>query len=133
MCCKTILVCWTCDFKWKISSSRSSHHSCSIKKGVLKYLAKFTGKHQSQALRPTNLLKKRLWRRCFPSDTEHFCRLLLLHPNIMVKRRHSFDRDLIRMRWKKVRHLTIFITCSENNLETAGQVMESFVQNLQES
>ena len=42
--------------------------------GVLKYFAKFTGKHRCQSLffnkvaglRPENLLKKRLWHRCFP-------------------------------------------------------------------
>ena len=47
---------------------RSSHQSCSMKKGVLKNFAKFTGKHLCQSLffnkvaglRPTTLLKKRL-------------------------------------------------------------------------
>ena len=44
------------------------------KKGVLKYFAKFTGKHLCQSLffnnvaglRPVTLLKKRFWHRCFP-------------------------------------------------------------------
>ena len=47
---------------------------CSIKKGVLRNFAKFTGKHlclslffsKVASLRPTTLLKKRLWYRCFP-------------------------------------------------------------------
>ena len=33
-----------------ISIARSSHRSCSIKKGVLKYFSKFTGKHLCQCL-----------------------------------------------------------------------------------
>ena len=54
--------------------SRSSHRRCSVRKGVLRNFAKFTGKHLSQGLlfnkaaglRPATLLKKRLWHRCFP-------------------------------------------------------------------
>ena len=50
---------------------RSSHH---YKKGVLRNFAKFTVKHLCQSLffnkiaglRSATLLKKRLWRRCFP-------------------------------------------------------------------
>ena len=46
--------------------SRSSHQRCSIKKGVLRNFAKFTGKHLCQSLffnkvaglRPATLLKK---------------------------------------------------------------------------
>ena len=48
---------------------RSSHQRCSIKKGVLKVLAKFTGKHQCQSfffkkvagLRSATLSKLALW------------------------------------------------------------------------
>ena len=53
--------------------NRSSHWVCSVKKGVLRNFAKFTGKHLCQSLffdkvaglRPATLLKNRLWYRCF--------------------------------------------------------------------
>ena len=51
---------------------RRSHRSCSLRKGVLRNFAKFTGKHLRQSLffnkaaRHATLLKKRLWHRCFP-------------------------------------------------------------------
>ena len=53
---------------------RSSHRRCSVTKGVLRNLAKFTGKPLCQSLffnkvedlRPETLLKKRLRHRCFP-------------------------------------------------------------------
>ena len=49
-----------------ILTARSSHRSCSVKKGVLRKFAKFTGKHMCQdlffnkvaSLRPATLLKK---------------------------------------------------------------------------
>ena len=48
------------------------------KKGVLRNFAKFTGKHPCQSLlfrlRPTTLLKKRLWHRCFPVNFAKFLR-----------------------------------------------------------
>ena len=60
--------------------SRSSHRRCSVRKGVLRNFAKFTGKHLSQGLlfnkaaglRPATLLKKRLWHRCFPVNFAKF-------------------------------------------------------------
>ena len=59
---------------------KSSHHRCSIKKGVLKNFTKFTGKILCQSLFfnkiagliPAALLKKRLWHRCF---SIHFVKL----------------------------------------------------------
>ena len=60
---------------------RSSHQRCSIKIFVLKNFAKFTGKHLCQCLSfkvaglmPANLLKKRLWHRCFPVNFVKFLR-----------------------------------------------------------
>ena len=52
------------------------------KKGVLKNSAKFIGKHLCHSLffnkvavlRPATLLKKRLWRRCFPVNFAKFLR-----------------------------------------------------------
>ena len=81
---------------------RSSHPWVFCKKGVLRNLAKFAGKHLCQNLlfnkvvglakftgkhpcqsffliklqicRPTTLLKKRLWHRCFPANFAKFLR-----------------------------------------------------------
>ena len=61
---------------------RSSHQRCSIRKGIFRNFAKFTGKHLCQSiffnkvagLRPATLLKKRLWHRCFPANFAKFLR-----------------------------------------------------------
>ena len=63
--------------------SSSSHQRCSMKKGVLKNFAKFTGKHLCQSLflnkvaelRPATLLKKRPWHRCFPVNFAKLVRI----------------------------------------------------------
>ena len=65
---------------------RSSHLRCSIKKGVLRNFTKFIVKHVCQSLffnkvanlRPATLLKKRLWRRCFPVNFTKFLRTSFL-------------------------------------------------------
>ena len=61
--------------------ARSSYRRCSVKKGVLRNFAKFTGKHLCQRLlfnkvarRPATLLKKSLWHRCFPVNFAKFLR-----------------------------------------------------------
>ena len=62
--------------------TRSSPPEVSIKKGVFKNFAKFTGKHLCQSLffnkiagrRPATSLKKRLWHRCFPENFVKFLR-----------------------------------------------------------
>ena len=53
-----------------LTGFRSSHERCSLRKDVLRYFAKFTGKHLCQSLflnkvagLPATLLKKRLWHR----------------------------------------------------------------------
>ena len=51
---------------------RSSHHGCSVTKGVLRNFTKFTGKHV--CLSPATLLKKRPWHRCFPLNFAKFLR-----------------------------------------------------------
>ena len=61
---------------------RSSHRRCSVKKGVLRNFAKFTGKHLCQSLffnkvidlRLVTLLKKKLWHRCFCMNFSEFLR-----------------------------------------------------------
>ena len=63
-----------------------SHRRCSTRKGVLRNLAKFTGKdlcwglffNKVTSLRPATLLKKKLRRRCFPVSFSKFLRTLLL-------------------------------------------------------
>ena len=68
--------------EFEILRDRSSRQRCSIKKGVLRNFTKFTGKHLCQSLlfnkvaglRPTTLLKRRLWRRCFPVSFVKFLR-----------------------------------------------------------
>ena len=63
-----------------------------MKKGVLKYFAKFTRKHLCQCLffnkvsglRPVTLLKKRLWHRCFLVNLAKFLGTLFL-PNSSVR------------------------------------------------
>ena len=51
----------------------------SMKKGVLKNFAKFTGKHLWQSLFLTaSFLEKRLWHRCFPMNLATFLRTLFL-------------------------------------------------------
>ena len=61
---------------------RSSHQRCSVRKGLLRNLAKFTVKHLFQSLflnkvadlRPVTLSKKILWNRCFPVNFAKFLR-----------------------------------------------------------
>ena len=61
------------DVRCTFRNFRSSHRRCSVRKGVLKNFAKFTGKYLCQGLsfnkaaglRPATLLKKRLRHRCF--------------------------------------------------------------------
>ena len=58
----------------------SSHQTCSVRKGVLRNFAKFTGKHLCQSLffnkvadlGSATLLKERLWHRCFPVNFAKF-------------------------------------------------------------
>ena len=63
-----------------MSSTRSSHQRCSMKKGILRNFTKLAGKHLCQSLffnkvlclRPASLLKKRIWHRCFPANFAKF-------------------------------------------------------------
>ena len=73
------------------------------KKGVLRNLAKFTGKHLCQSLffnkvgdfRPATLLKKRLWPKCFPVNTfftEHLWATVSIISRLKIKLRHTCDK-----------------------------------------
>ena len=60
---------------------KSSRQRCSVKKGVLRNFAKFTGKHVCQSLffnkvagADCNFIKKILWHRCFPVYFAKFLR-----------------------------------------------------------
>ena len=69
-----------------IKGPRSCHRRCYTRKGVLRNFAKFIGKELCQklffnkatGLRPATLLKKKLWRRCFPVNFAKFLRTLFL-------------------------------------------------------
>ena len=96
---------------------------CSLKKGILRNFAKFTGKQLCQSLffnkvvglRPANFLKKRLWHRCFPvnfarflrtpSFKEHLCCLLLKKQLIA-----SFIKQIkdVSMKILKIQDVSIF-------------------------
>ena len=70
----------------KIIFYRSSHQSCSMKKGALVNFTKFTGKHLCQGLffnklagmKAATLLKKKLRHRCFPANFAKFLRTAYL-------------------------------------------------------
>ena len=101
---------------WK---SRNSHQRCSIKTGVLRNFTKFTGKHLCQslffdkvaALRPATLLRKRLWRRCFPVNFVKFLKHLFY--------RTSLDDCFWKRRYLKgkVRVLANFFYFEENKVQ----------------
>ena len=96
----------------RICLSRSSRPDVFYEKGVLKDFAKFTRKHLCQGLffnkvaelRPTTLLKKRLWLRCFhvnfakflrtPFFTEH---LRWLHLPFTLFRLFARPKDAIQI------------------------------------
>ena len=58
---------------------RSSHRRCSVKKGILKNFANFTGKHLfSSLLQACNFIKKKLQHWCFPVKFAKFLRTSIL-------------------------------------------------------
>ena len=69
---------WT--FYYDKTLLRSSRPEMFCKKGVLRNFAKFSGKYlclslffnKVTGLKPANLLKKRLWHRCFPMNFMKF-------------------------------------------------------------
>ena len=68
------------NIKWNLPAFKSNHRRCSVKNGALRNFAKFTGKPLCPSLffnkvaGTATLLKKRLWRRCFPVDFVKFLR-----------------------------------------------------------
>ena len=51
---------------------KSSHRKCSVRKGVLRNFAKFTGKHLHN--KSLFLIKLKAWHRCFPVNFAKFLR-----------------------------------------------------------
>ena len=95
------------------------------KKGVPENLAKFTGKHlflslyinKVKGVRTANLLKKRLWRRCFPVNLAKFLRtpfLEITYRRLLLKHgEHLFSQTY---RW-------LLLYLSQVNL-TAAQMRQ---------
>ena len=83
---------------------RSSHHKCSMWKGVLRNFTKFTGKHLCQSLfliklqaEACNFIKKRLWHRCFHVNFVKFIRTPFYRTLVVAASSFlSFDFQLIR-------------------------------------
>ena len=84
--------CWFRSLKWRVNRklSESCLYYClfdilllSIKKGFLKNIAKFTGKHLCQS-QPATLLKKKLWYRCFPMNFRNFLRIPFFREHLRV-------------------------------------------------
>ena len=109
-CCR--LSCCILQTQSFLSRYRSSHQCCSMKKGVLRNFAEFTGKHLYQSLvfnkvaglRPATLLKKRLWHRCFTKNFAKFLRTPFL--------RNTSGRLLLQVAsYQQSRAKTHFRTC----------------------
>ena len=109
----------------------SSRPEVLCKKGVLKNFTKIIGKHLCKnfffkkiaGLRSANLLKNRLWHRCFPVNFAKFlkipfflqntsagCFLSLLWPVIFGKRRFYQNKKTYRLCTYKIKKLNIIIT-----------------------
>ena len=73
-----------------MNKDRRSHQRYSVRKGVLRIFAKFTGNHLCQSLffnkvpglRPATLLKKSLWHRCIPVNFAKFLRTPFFPENL---------------------------------------------------
>ena len=107
---------------------RSSHQSCSFKTGVLRNFAKFTGKHLRQSLflnkfaglRPTTLLKKRLWHRNVPAKFVKLLRAPLsqkIFGRLLLKTQHTITErgDRNTEKWRThIKTIISFIGESED-------------------
>ena len=74
---------------WGFSLCRSSHQRCSVRKGVLRNFAKFTGTHLFQSL----FFNKIAWHRCFPVNSTKFLRTPFLQ--------NTSRRLLLLMYWTR--------------------------------
>ena len=80
-------------FTYEMEVDKSSHPEVFCKKGALKNFEKFTRKNLYQSLffnnivglRPTTLLKKRFWQRCFPANfTKFLDNTFFYRPSLVV-------------------------------------------------
>ena len=105
------------------------HRRCSVKKGVLKIFAKFTGKHMYQSLffnkvagfRSATLLKKRLWQRCFLVNFSKFLRTPFLQNTsgrLLLFIQHSSWVKAIKL--LQAQHFTIFLTEKTKQMRSPG-------------
>ena len=98
--------------------NRSTHQRCSIKKGVLRNFAKFTWKYLYQGLfliktqalspRPATLLKKRLWRKCFPVNFVKFLTTPFLQNTsgwLLLTKLHDPNKRKMKLLWFELRLL----------------------------
>ena len=124
----------------EIIDFRSSHWKCSVEKGVLKNVTKFTGKYLCQNLffnkvtdlRAATFLKKRIWHRCFLVNFVKFFACNFIKKEILIQVLScEFLRTLLSQNTSG-RQLPQFIPQSQKNLqffdwqnERATQTVES--------
>ena len=102
---------------WKNTKNRSSYRRCCVKRGVFRNFAKFTGKHLCQSLffnkvaglRSANLLKQRLWHRCFPANFAKCLRKSFLQN---TSRRLLLEKQKLSVTW----HIFSYDTISTNSI-----------------
>ena len=110
-----------CDFKYMscylgLPSTRSSQRRFSIKKGVLKNFAKFTGKYLCQnfsfnrvaGLKPASLLKKRLRNRRLLVNCVKHLRTPVLQNIFASKAPHSTNNYLFTHNQKRIMFFEYF-------------------------
>ena len=91
-----------------------------MKNGVLRNFANFTGKNLCQSLffnkvadlRPATLLKKRLWRSCFPVNFAKFLRTLFFTERLCWLLRNRSNKSNISDSSQ------VIFTCSKSKIET---------------
>ena len=109
--------------------SEAAVQRCSVKRGVLRNFAKFTGKHLCQShffnkvavMRSAAFLKKRLWSRCFPVDfvkllrTPFFVEYLwwLLQYFVQIQTKLS-QETLLQLKFSSL--------CNERRCEKIGEI-----------
>ena len=109
--------------------SEAAVQRCSVKRGLLRNFAKFTGKHLCQShffnkvavMRSAAFLKKRLWSRCFPVDfvkllrTPFFVEYLwwLLQYFVRIQTKLS-QETLLQLKFSSL--------CNERRCEKIGEI-----------
>ena len=118
--------------EWLLSSYGRDHECGQAEAaagGVLKNFAQFTEKHLRQSLffnkvaglSLATLLKKRLWRRCFPVNFVRFLRTPFLHISSV---RLLLDR--IKCVWQNLRCMCLVLKCRNMFIQDIGIKFLSF-------